>query len=67
MIQFYLNGLLYRINRTTSLQMLINYLDYNEDILVVEYNNAICNKKNWPNIIIQEIDMIEFITIVGGG
>jgi hypothetical protein len=30
---------------------LINYFNYNTSLLVLEYNNLICNKKNWNKII----------------
>jgi thiamine biosynthesis protein ThiS len=45
---------------------LINYFNYNTSLLVLEYNNLICNKKNW-NKFIQNNDKIEIVTIVGGG
>jgi thiamine biosynthesis protein ThiS len=34
---------------------------------VIEYNNVICNKKNWDKIFITNDDKIEIVTIVGGG
>ena len=46
---------------------LINYFNYNTSLLVLEYNNLICNKKNWNKIFIQNNDKIEIVTIVGGG
>ena len=46
---------------------LINYFNYNPNILVVEYNKLIVIKKNWKKIIISNNDKIEILTIVGGG
>jgi sulfur carrier protein len=46
---------------------LINYFNYNTSLLVLEYNNLICNKKNWNKIFIKNNDKIEIVTIVGGG
>ena len=46
---------------------LINYFNYNPNILVVEYNKLIVIKKNWEKIIISNNDKIEILTIVGGG
>jgi sulfur carrier protein len=46
---------------------LINYFNYNTSLLVLEYNNLICNKKNWNKISIKNNDKIEIVTIVGGG
>jgi sulfur carrier protein len=64
---FLLNGEKYHIESTITLLDLINYFDYNTSLLVIEYNNSICNKKNWNKISIDENDKIEIVTIVGGG
>ena len=64
---FLLNGEKYHIESTITLLDLINYFDYSTSLLVIEYNNSICNKKNWNKISIAENDKIEIVTIVGGG
>ncbi len=64
---FFLNGEKYHIEDKVSLLDLINYFDYNTSLLVLEYNNSICNKKNWNSIYIDDNDKIEIVTIVGGG
>jgi len=64
---FLLNGQKYCINSETSLLELIRYFDYNTSLLVLEYNNSVCNQKNWSNIFINNNDKIEIVTIVGGG
>ena len=64
---FYLNGKIYiTFDRLTLLDLII-YFNYNKSLLVLEYNNVICNKKNWDQIFIKNKDKIEIITIVGGG
>lgn len=65
--QFSLNGEYYIIKQTITLLQLINYFDYNSSLLVLEYNNNVCNKKNWGSITISNNDKIEIVTIVGGG
>jgi sulfur carrier protein len=45
---------------------LIQYFNYNTSLLVLEYNNLICNK-SWSNTFIKTNDKIEIVTIVGGG
>ena len=50
-----------------TLSDLINYFNYNTSLFVLEYNNLICNKKNWNKIFIKNNDKIEIVTIVGGG
>lgn len=66
---FFLNGQKYHINTQykITLQDLIFYFNYNTSLLVLEYNNLICTEKNWENILIDNEDKIELITIVGGG
>jgi len=64
---FFLNGEEYYTLNEISLLDLLNYFDYNSSLLVLEYNNFICNKKNWDNVLISNNDKIEIVTIVGGG
>ncbi len=64
---FFVNGEKYYIRNQISILDLLNYFDYNSSLLVLEYNNFICNKKNWDKILIVNNDKIEIVTIVGGG
>lgn len=64
---FFLNGEKYSIGKKITLLDLINYFDYNSSLLVLEYNNLICNKKSWNKIYLDNNDKIEIVTIVGGG
>ena len=64
---FVLNGQKYFTYYDLTILELIQYFNYNTSLLVLEYNNLICNKKNWNNIFIQDYDKIEIVTIVGGG
>lgn len=64
---FFLNGEQYSINYNITLLQLISYFNYNSSLLVLEYNNLICNRKNWDKIYIKNNDKIEIVTIVGGG
>lgn len=65
--RFFLNGQRYLTNSTLTILNLIDYFGYNKSLLVVEYNQFICNKTEWNKIIIHENDTIEIVTIVGGG
>lgn len=67
MINFFLNGQQYSTNKIIHLLDLVNYFNYNDSLLVLEYNNLICNKKKWKQILIKNQDKIEIVTIVGGG
>ena len=65
---FFLNGHKYFTDdENVTLLKLVEYFDYNKSLLVIEYNNLICNKTYWNNIFINGNDKIEIITIVGGG
>ncbi len=65
--KFFLNGQEYVTEQKISLLELLTYFNYNSALLVLEYNNFICNKKEWPKIFITNNDKIEIVTIVGGG
>ena len=65
--KFLLNGQNYSINQKVSLFDLINYLNYKDSLLVLEYNKLICDKINWKDVFISDFDQIEIVTIVGGG
>lgn len=65
--KFYLNGQTYVTSYSLTLLELIIYFNYNKSLLVIEYNNLICNQKKWNQIKIQHKDKIEIVTIVGGG
>ena len=64
---FLLNGQKYYTKQIINLFDIVNYFNYNDSLLVLEYNNLICNKKNWKEIYIKDQDKIEMVTIVGGG
>ena len=64
---FFLNGQKYITSDTLTISDLISYFGYNKSLLVVEYNQFICNKLEWDNIFIHNNDKIEIVTIVGGG
>lgn len=64
---FFLNGQKYLTSKNLTISDLIGYFGYNQSLLVVEYNQFICNKTQWDKIFIQDNDKIEIVTIVGGG
>ena len=66
-INFILNGQKYSVNTKVTLYDLIYYFNYNDKLLVLEYNKLICNQNSWERILISDFDIIEIVTIVGGG
>ena len=65
--RFFLNGQEFVSDKIINLRNIIQYFNYNSSLLVLEYNNFICPKKNWDTIFINNKDQIEIVTIVGGG
>ena len=65
--QFYLNGQTYLTSYPLTLLELLMYFNYDDSLLVLEYNKSICNKTNWSKTFIVNNDKIEIVTIVGGG
>ena len=64
---FFLNNEKYITEQQINLEDLITYFDYNESLLVLEYNQVIFDKSHWKETFIKDLDEIEIVTIVGGG
>ncbi len=64
---FFFNGDEYYIQSKITLLDLIQYFNYDESLIILEYNTLICTKKNWGSVTIKDKDKIEILTIVGGG
>jgi thiamine biosynthesis protein ThiS len=64
---FFLNNEKYAVHQSINLYDLITYFNYNESLLVLEYNQVIINKTYWKTTFIKHLDEIEIVTIVGGG
>lgn len=67
LIEFSLNQQNYFGKGKFSIYDLLTYFNYDNSLLVLEYNNFICEKKDWNTIFIQNGDKLELVTIVGGG
>jgi thiamine biosynthesis protein ThiS len=64
---FFVNGHKFCTEQKITILQVVYYFNYNTSLLVLEYNNLICNSNNWDKIFIQNNDKIEVVTIVGGG
>lgn len=64
---FFVNDQQYYTYEKITILEIIQYFNYNDALLVLEYNNLICNKEKWNEIFITNQDRIEIVTIVGGG
>lgn len=61
------NGEQRRCAAGQSLQGLLISLGYRPELVVVEFNGAILARGNWPGQEVVESDVLEVVTIVGGG
>ena len=64
---FFVNGQEFCSQDNFTLLELLYYFNYNLSLLILEYNNFICDKQNWHKISVKDQDKIEVVTIVGGG
>ncbi len=45
----------------------LNYMGYKPNTIVVELNNLIINSVKWGNVKLKDGDILEIVSIVGGG
>ena len=62
-----LNGKPFNCATNLALKDLLLYLDVNFTSIIVEYNNEIIQNTSLEQIILQNGDKVELLTIVGGG
>lgn len=62
-----LNGEPFNCSPNMSLEDLLIYLSYDVSSIIVEYNRAVVQNTSFNQIIISSGDIIEVLTIVGGG
>lgn len=51
----------------TTLAAVIEQLGYHPRLVVVEFNGTILTPNHWQEQLVQEMDQLEIVTIVGGG
>jgi sulfur carrier protein len=51
----------------TKLNQFIEQLGLNPHLVVIEYNGEILHRQYWQSAILQDGDILEIVTIVGGG
>ena len=62
-----INGLKYLFNLTFTILELMNYLGFNKNVIVIDYNGTILEKKNWEKTVLKTGDSLEILSIAGGG
>nr|ARO90952.1 thiamine biosynthesis protein [Corynoplastis japonica] len=66
-ITLLINGEPFICDTKFSLSELVNYLDFDINNIVIELNSDIISSEHFMTTFIQSGDIIEIITIVGGG
>ena len=62
-----LNGISYEYKKSLSIYELLNYLGFNLNVVLVDYNGNVIPKPRWSTIQLQDQDKIEILTLAGGG
>ena len=62
-----LNGEIQRVPAGLDLDALLRHLGHQPQLVVVEYNGVILPRALWADQRVGESDVIEVVTIVGGG
>lgn len=66
-IIIYINGEPFVCSTPIKLIDLVQYLGFNLDLIVIEYNEEILSNTNLSVVLLQHMDKVEVITVVGGG
>jgi sulfur carrier protein len=61
------NGEARRCPAGLALPALLEQLGYRPQLVVVEHNGVIVPRAAWPALVVGESDVLEVVTIVGGG
>jgi len=64
---FNINGSNYIFDSAVTILMLIDYLGFNKNVIVIDYNGMILEKSLWNNTYLQNRDCLEILSIAGGG
>ncbi len=62
-----INGSTYLFNYPFTILELLTYLGFNQKVIVVDYNGFILEKNRWKKTILKNNDLLEILSIAGGG
>ena len=62
-----INGSNYIFCYVLTVLELINYLGFNRNVIVIDYNGVVLEKKNWKKTYLNNKDSLEILSIAGGG
>ena len=62
-----INGLKCGYHNSFSLLELVNYMGFNKNVIVIDYNGYILETNSWKTTFLQHDDSIEILSMAGGG
>jgi sulfur carrier protein len=62
-----INGEKYKSKVVFTVLSLLEYLGFNNNLIVVDYNGVILQKEFWCKTILNTNDRLEILTVAGGG
>ena len=62
-----INGAIYLFKATFTILELVDYLGFNKNLIVIDYNGIVLEKKVWQLANLKNGDSLEIISIAGGG
>jgi sulfur carrier protein len=62
-----INSVDYIFTKSFTLSQLVEYLGFNQQVIVIDYNGYILEKKVWLSTFLQTGDSLEIVSIAGGG
>jgi len=64
---FIINGQVYKFRSQLTICSLLQYLGFNTNLIVIDYNGTILQKNFWEQTKLTSNDKIEILTVAGGG
>ena len=64
---FNINGSKYVFQYKVSILELMNYLGFNKNVIVIDYNGTVLEKNLWEETYLNNNDCLEILSIAGGG
>jgi thiamine biosynthesis protein ThiS len=62
-----INGSNYVFDSTLTILELMDYLGFNNNVIVIDYNGLILEKDLWKGTYLKHKDALEILSIAGGG
>ena len=62
-----INGLKYLFKTTLTILELMDYLGFNKNVIVIDYNGIILERNLWKKTYLKSGDFLEILSIAGGG